>query len=127
MSNTYALQPLNATYSVQMLAHNPDDWANPRPVAVPISEVVQHGKSVEGLLERIFYYGQNEFSITDVGKCCSVSMGDVAEITNGDAVRYYLCMVMGWKEITLDQLEEYKAIPRRDRAFCDLLIPTTDN
>lgn len=105
-------------YNVQLLANNPDDWENPRPVEVPDAEVMEHGKSVEGLLERIFYHGQNEFQPR---QCCSVSMGDVAEIANGDTLRFYLCKAMGWKEITPEQLAEYKELPRRDRMFCELM------
>jgi hypothetical protein len=105
-------------YNVQLLANNPDDWENPRPVEVPDNEVVEHGKSVFGLLERIFYWGQNDFQPR---QCCSVSMGDVAEIPNGDTIRYYMCKGAGWEEISAERLEEYKKVPQRDRTFSEFV------
>ena len=60
-------------------------------------------------LDLVFYYGQND--VQPVPDRCSVSMGDVI-LFNGSP-----CLVIrnGFKEITLDELERYKATPRLDR------------
>lgn len=117
-------------FNVQMLANNPDDWFSPRPVTVPDEEC--QNADVFQILERIYHWGQNDFQ--NIGfrnrdgfegeygewnaiPCCSVSMGDVAEV-NG---KFYLCKGNGWAEITPEQLASYKEITRRDRMFCDLM------
>lgn len=100
-------------FKVHMLANNPPEWENPRLVDVPNEEVVSDDMQ---LLERIFYWGQNDFQPR---QCCSVSMGDVAEI---DGI-FYLCCAVGWKAITREELEEYKKIPQRDRAWSEFVRP----
>jgi hypothetical protein len=41
----------------------------------------------------------------------SVSVGDVAEV-NG---RYFLCAMVGWREIYSDELESYETMDRAKR------------
>lgn len=117
-------------FNVQMLAHNPDDWFSPRPVTVPDEEC--QDADVFHILERIFHWGQNmhqnigsrningfegDYGDWNLIPCCSVSMGDVAELYG----KLYLCKACGWEEITPEQLAEYKEIPRLDRCLCDLM------
>lgn len=61
------------------------------------------------ILDRVFYYGQNDFQ--PVPKRCSVSVGDVAEI-NGE---FWLCAFVGWIKISADVLAEYAKMERPDR------------
>ena len=112
-------------FRVQMLANNPDDWFSPRPVMVPDDEISE-GTDVLAILERIFHWGQNMhqhiFFQNEGGNphpipCCSVSMGDVAEIVDGGDTTCFLCMASGWEYISPEALVKYKAIPRRDRSF----------
>jgi hypothetical protein len=100
-------------FKVQMLAFNPPEWENPRLVDVPNEEVVSDDME---LLERIYYWGQNDFQPR---QCCSVSMGDVAQIDR----KFYICQSTGWKEITPAELEEYKKIPQRERSFSEFVRP----
>ena len=101
------------TYKVHMLANNPPEWENPRKVAVPSEEVVSDTMK---LLEAIYIWGQNE---NQPRECCSVSMGDVAEVDG----KFYICQSIGWKEISKDELAEYKAIPQRDRSWSEFVRP----
>ena len=73
--------------------------------------------SINQLLERIFYWGQNDFQ--PVCNRCSVSMGDVAEI-NG---MFFVYQSMGWKQLSAEQLEEYRAVDRHDRTFSEFVRP----
>ena len=100
-------------FKVQMLANNPPEWDNPRLVDVPNAEVVSDDME---LLGSIWIWGQNEKQSRN---CCSVSMGDVAEIDR----KFYICQSSGWKEITPAELEEYKAIPQIDRSRSKFVRP----
>lgn len=100
-------------FKVHMLAFNPPEWENPRLVDVPNEEVVSDNME---LLERIYYWGQND---NQRRQCCSVSMGDVAEIDR----RFYICQSFGWKELTKAEFEEYKSIPQRDRVWTEFVRP----
>ena len=60
-----------------------------RNVDVPVEEVTSN---VMEVLEKIFYYGQNDFQPK---QSPSVSVGDVAVVND----KYYLCESFGWKEI----------------------------
>lgn len=100
-------------FKVHMLANNPPEWENPRLVDVPADEVVSDDMQ---LLESIFKWGQNDFQPR---QCCSVSMGDVAEIDG----KFYICQSFGWALITPAELEEYKEIPQRDRAWSEFCRP----
>lgn len=81
-------------FKVHMLANNPPEWENPRLVDVPNEEVVSDDME---LLESIWIWGQNE---NQPRNCCSVSMGDVAEIDG----KFYICQSTDWKEISKDLL-----------------------
>jgi len=98
----------NLTYKVHMLAF--EDTEKVREVDIPENEVYACNKDVFQLLERVFYYGQNDFQPKPI---CSVSMGDVAEIDG----KFYLCMGCGWEEITDTQLENYRKVPREERSL----------
>src|ERR1039458_9143147 len=99
---------------VQMLAFENREIT--RLVNVPDDEISIHLRGVDPywfhnyVLERVFFYGQNDFQPQNV---CSVSCGDVAE---GEG-NYYLCCFVGWQLISEEALEAYKKIPRRDRSF----------
>jgi|ETNvirnome_2_300_1030623.scaffolds.fasta_scaffold57134_1 hypothetical protein len=105
-----------ATFNVQMLANNPPEWENPRPVQVPDAKLLDGQQSLDALLELIFHCGQNEIQAR---KCCSVSMGDVAEVDG----KTYICQTAGWTEISAADLAEYKLIERRDRSFSKFVRP----
>ena len=62
------------------------------------------------VLERVFYYGQNDFQPQNI---CSVSVGDVVEHEG----KYFMCAVTGWIEITPETLAEYKKLPRGYRSL----------
>lgn len=104
-------------YKVQMLAFM--DEGSIRNVWIPDSD----GETLTGILENIFLYGQNDFidripaEFRPV-KCCSVSVGDVAEV-NGE---YYICKMIGWGKLTNAEFEEFKAIPQRDRGFNKFVV-----
>ena len=69
-----------------------------RKVDVPDNEltgVAEHD------LERIFYWGQNDFQPQ---KICSVSCGDVVEYNS----KLYLTLMAGFKEITPEEMESLK-------------------
>lgn len=75
-----------------------------RPVDVPDEEI---GEDTQRCLERVFYWGQNDFQ--PVPKRCSVSMGDVA-LFRGEL---WIAQSFGWAKITLAELEEYEKLDNR--------------
>ena len=62
------------------------------------------------LLEKVYYYGQNEFQSL---KHPSVSSGDVV-LLGGIPWR---CEFAGWKQLTNEQLNTYMDLPREKRQF----------
>ena len=94
--------------NVRMIAFedaNPDGSVKIRKVDI--------GEPAEGELQRleqVFYFGQNDFQPQP---CCSVSVGDVAELDG----KLFLCAPMGWKEISTEQYDELLALDRRDRSL----------
>jgi hypothetical protein len=66
-------------------------------------------------LDAVFYYGQNDFQPQQHP---SVSMGDVIEL-NG---KLFVIQAVGFKEITKEQLKNYKKLERIDRQFSELVI-----
>lgn len=98
-------------FNVQMLAFMDNEI---RPVNVPDNEITG---IVENDLERIFYYGQNDFQ--PLPHCCSVSVGDVVELGG----KFYIVRGIGWAEISADDLKLYKAMDRRDRQFSEYARP----
>jgi len=69
----------------------------------------------EELLDIIYQYGQND--IQNVHGVCSVSVGDVIEIPFAGL---YRVSSIGFKQMTPDEFEKYKLIPRRDRTYYGL-------
>ena len=92
-------------YTVHMIAfyEQPVD----RTVTVPDEEITP---DTDHLLERIFYYGQNDFQPQN---CYSVSVGDVVAL-NDDLHMVAPC---GFTKITSEQLDEIKALPQQDRTL----------
>lgn len=82
---------------------------------VELPEGVEPDLEIRALLEMVFHYGQNDFQ-PRVG-CCSVSMGDVAEIDG----HYYLCCPLGWRGISRGEFVSYKAMDRHKRRSCKLM------
>lgn len=104
------------TVSVHMLAF--DEHNNVvRPVDVPESRLT--GKLVD-ILDAVYYFGQNEFQPKRL--YCSVSAGDVIE---WEGSHYMVCRPGGFRKLTPEELESYKAEPRRDRQFHDLVCNST--
>lgn len=93
-------------FDVQLLAWTDGEI---RKVNVPQNDV-DNAPDDLAILERIFYYGQNDFQPQQLP---SVSVGDVATVNN----KNYLCRPLGWREIPDDELAKYKELPRRDRNF----------
>lgn len=77
-----------------------------RVVDVPDDEV--KGRSDNDILERIFYWGQNEFAPQPI---CSVSVGDVVEYND----KFFLVQGAGWKELSEVEMDNYKKFDRNDR------------
>lgn len=65
----------------------------------------------EGVLDRTFHFGQNDFQ--PIPNICSVSVGDVIEY----AGKLHMVAPMGFREITEDEYKEVLALPRRDRSL----------
>lgn len=63
-------------------------------------------------LDLVFYFGQNDFQPQ---RHPSVSVGDVIEL--GD--KFYIVKPSGFGEMTPQELDEYEAVPRRDRLIPD--------
>lgn len=98
-----------ASFQVRMTAA----YAPPRTreVTVPDDELTG---IIEHDLEKIFYYGQNDFQPQRI---CSVSVGDVVEY--GD--RLYLCQPMGYREITAQEYEEFIDLDLNKRRLSHLI------
>ena len=92
-------------YTVRMLAYGAP--GETRTVDVPDAEVPP-GTPDEDILERVFYYGQNDFQPKPHP---SVSMGDVIEL--GDD--FWMIRAIGFRRMTKMELVQYVATPRRDR------------
>lgn len=72
-----------------------------REVNVPDKEITGN---INSDLERIFYWGQNDFQ--PVKNRCSVSVGDVVDYFG----RYFVVRGSGWMEISASKLKELQAI-----------------
>ena len=64
----------------------------------------------EEVLELVFRNGQNDFQ--PVAATCSVSVGDVIEYGG-----FHVVQPMGFAEISLEDLEEYTALPIEERVW----------
>jgi hypothetical protein len=80
-----------------------------RNVNVPDSQVFNGDR--DGLLEKVFHYGQNDFQ--PIPDRCSVSVGDVV-LLNGVP---FICRPVGFEEITPEELARYEAMDRDQRWF----------
>ena len=74
-----------------------------REVNVPDEEL---NGDVHDDLERIFYWGQNDFQ--PIKDRCSVSSGDVIDY-NG---QLYLILMAGFRKLSAEQFEHYKSVDR---------------
>lgn len=98
-----------ASFQVRMTAfYNPP---RTREVAVPDDEL---RGVVEYDLEKIFYYGQNDFQPLPI---CSVSVGDVVEYND----ELYLCQPMGFSKITAQEYDEFANTDRDQRRLSPLI------
>jgi len=68
------------------------------------------GEELDVTLERIFHNGQNDFQPQQHP---SVSVGDVVHYGG----RTFLVAGMGFEEISLEKLKEWRNIPRRERSL----------
>lgn len=95
------------TITCHMLA----GYETPEVRNVTLPQKVEHYEG-EPLLDVVFYYGQNDFAVgPEKNKKYSVSAGDVIEV-NGEL---WLVAWLGFKKLTAEQYESYKALSRRDR------------
>jgi hypothetical protein len=78
-----------------------------RPINVPDKEWVG---TIEEKLERVFYWGQNDFQPL---KFPSLSVGDVVKVEG----RNFLVKTCGFGELTEGELAKWVATPRRERSF----------
>ena len=85
-----------------------------RPVNVPDEEIAGREDDIDLVLEKVFYFGQNDFQSM---MFCSVSVGDVAHLYG----KFFVCGRFGWKELSPQQYQDYEKIERRDRGFCDFV------
>lgn len=69
------------------------------------------GPNVPTILDKIYYYGQNDFQ--PVKDRCSVSMCDVIEFNN----QMWLVDGCGFKQLSPEQFEEYKNTTRLERIY----------
>lgn len=68
----------------------------------------------DDILEKVFYYGQNEFAIgLEKNTTYSVSVGDVVELDG----RLFICKNEGWGRITEEEYKRFAALPHRERMF----------
>ena len=97
-------------FNVHMLAF--EETYRIRRVEVPKEKMIELSinGTIDDLLGLIFYYGQNDFQPQ---KCCSVSAGDVIEVSN----KLYMILRMGFLPITTEQMSTYKACDRRKRSW----------
>lgn len=72
------------------------------------------------LLEEVFYWGQNDHQEQDKP---SVSMGDVAELWG----RYWLCVSVGWKELSQDEWLNYLGMSLLDRQMYSMRLGSLDS
>jgi hypothetical protein len=77
-------------------------WGNGavRQVDIPDEELAVLNTPGEAL-EKIFYYGQNDFQPQNLP---SVSTGDVAEWDG----KLFKCLPVGWKEISREEFDVYR-------------------
>jgi hypothetical protein len=89
-----------------------------REVYVPFGEVPrgENGIKVDALLEKVFYYGQNEFAIRP-SEGYSLSVGDIAKVLG----KYYIVLGVGWREISHREVVKVKAAAVTDYGVMELV------
>jgi len=102
-----------ATFQVRMASY---DEPRNRQVVVPDNEL---NGIAEHDLEKIFFYGQNDFQPQQV---YSVSVGDVAQYGG----ELYMVVAMGFHKITEEQYNEMQTLPlEKRRLYAYRLSATT--
>ena len=107
-------------FRVEMLAfEDARGSAGFREVEVPDTEATAaREEGVDALLERIFYWGQNDFQPKAFP---SVSVGDVVYLTTvGGGTRYFLVSGVGFTELTAESYQRYKEMTPDDRRMYGL-------
>ena len=66
---------------------------------------------LDALLNKVFYYGQNDFQ--PIINCCSVSVGDVINFEG----QKYLILPIGFQRMTPEEYKEYRECSRRFRVL----------
>lgn len=94
--------------NVLMLAF--EDPEKIRVVEIPDDEV-KLGAVAEALAGLVFHYGQNDFQPQLI---CSVSVGDVIDLGEQGL---WVVVPVGFKQVTLQWLDEYRKLPRCDRSL----------
>ena len=100
-------------WQVHLTALSDDEGV--RVVEVP-EELVS--PSEDANLDHVFHYGQNSFQWVK-GKR-SVSMGDLIELDPGV---FFVVQSIGFKELTAEQVAEYKAMHPADRCWSKFVRP----
>lgn len=75
---------------------------------VDVPDAVLNGNP-DNDLEKIFYYGQNDFQ--PVKNNCSVSTGDFIEYKN----KLYLVMGVGFKKVSQKQMDDFMKLDSNER------------
>ena len=73
-------------------------------------------------LEAVFFWGQNEVIHL---RCPSVSAGDVVVVEHHSfEPRYFLCIALGWRELSAADLAQYESISPAERCLSTFANPT---
>ena len=75
----------------------------------------------EGLLDLVFKYGQNDFQPKPYP---SVSAGDVICLPTDGSL--WIVRPVGFRRLSVAEFEQYKQIPRRDRAWSEYARPAEE-
>jgi hypothetical protein len=95
-------------FPVRMMAFHGSDVV--RSVDLPINSI--EAMPQDDLLDLIYKYGQNDFQ--PVEKICSVSVGDVIELPNGEN---HLVVSFGFRRLDKKEYDEYRTMDRDARWF----------
>lgn len=99
--------------NVHMLAFHETSEQKVRPVKII------HGPTMtnDDILNAVWRNGQNE--VQNVPRTCSVSIGDVVELPDKSLHRI---ATEGFRPMTAEQFEKYKALPRFERSRYDFNV-----
>jgi len=98
------------TLKVELLAF--DSQERIREVTLP--QTFEEYENEDHILEATYHFGQNDFQPRQMP---SVSAGDVIYFKN----KKYLVKNVGFKELTEEEYQKYKKLPRRDRSYQELV------